>query len=264
MTQPLLVVNVGSVNTVFGLFTNGVLSHTWRIETRPMRSADEYLIWLERVLKREGLDAELIQHTIVSCAHAEMLRSLQHAIVRFFGHEPLVMKAGLKTGVQIQTSRHDDFNADRVANMVAACERDFTPCLIVDLGAVTRIDVLGENKKHLGSVVTLGVQKSLDTLTSFSHAYPDAAIDKPAHVVGRYAADAVQSGAYYGTLSMLEGLTDKILCEIKAHEKLSAEPKIIATGGYAKALGAHTDLFDEVIPSLTLEGLYAIARRNIK
>ncbi len=263
MTEPVLVINVGSVNTVFGLFTEGELSHTWRIETRPMRSADEYLIWLERVLKRENLDASYVQHTIVSCSHAEMLRSLQHAILRFFGHKALVMRAGLKTGIQIQTGRHDDFNADRIANMVAASSMGITPCLIIDLGSVTRIDILSAHKKHLGSVVTLGVQKSLDTLTGMGHAYPDAAIEKPERIIGKYASDAVQSGAYYGTLCMLEGLTEKILCEMKTLESKGRVPQIVVTGGYAKALSGHTKLFDHVVPSLTLKGLYLIATKNL-
>lgn len=246
MSGLILTIHVGEVNTLIGIFDGALQKRVMRFETRQSCSADEYALWLLHLFKIAAIAAEDIACCIVSCMYSPIKPELQQAVKSMLGKEPMFMRPGLKTGIQIQAIRQEDFSAERVANMVAAAGRGFGACLIVDLGAITRIDVLTSTRQHLGSVVTLGVQKSLDSLARITPGYPSASIEKPRAVIGKFAADAVQSGAYYGTISMLEGLTEKILYEMKNLEKVDEKVHVIATGGYAEALSTQTEIFDSV------------------
>jgi type III pantothenate kinase len=74
-------------------------------------------------------------------------------------------------------------------------------------------------------------------------------------VLGRNTVHAMQSGLVLGHIAMVEGLIARVVAEFGRHE-------VVATGGLAPTLAAHTDVFDVVDPLLTLEGLRLIAERN--
>jgi type III pantothenate kinase len=46
-------------------------------------------------------------------------------------------------------------------------------------------------------------------------------------------------------------------------EELKTRPKVVATGGLAKVICAHTKFVDEVDDDLTMEGLRILYKRNM-
>ena len=62
----------------------------------------------------------------------------------------------------------------------------------------------------------------------------------------------MQSGFYWGYISLINGIIDKIMKEIKIN------PKIILTGGLAKTFKSEIKYKCFYEPNLTLEGLYLI------
>jgi type III pantothenate kinase len=66
----------------------------------------------------------------------------------------------------------------------------------------------------------------------------------------------VSVGVFYGAV----GKVDSIVRRIAAEE--SIKPKVIATGGLAAAIAAHSETIQEVDPDLTLYGLRIIFEKH--
>ena len=68
-------------------------------------------------------------------------------------------------------------------------------------------------------------------------------------MIGRTTQDQMLIGIYWGYVAMLEGLVERMKRE------LGHPAKVIATGGLADLFDKQTDVFDEIEPDLTIQGL---------
>jgi type III pantothenate kinase len=81
-------------------------------------------------------------------------------------------------------------------------------------------------------------------------------IRRPEKVVGKTTTQSIQSGLYFGYLSLVDGLIDRI------SKELEVRPRVIATGGLAELFGSGSERIEAVDPLLTLTGLLLIHDRN--
>ncbi len=106
--------------------------------------------------------------------------------------------------------------------------------------------------KAKGKLDATSKQKELKTAK-----LPTVEIVAPETVIGRTTIENIQSGLYYGTLSMIEGLIEKI-----SHEAFKDQrPLVIGTGGFAR-LFEKSKAFDVVLPNLILVGLFEALKMN--
>ncbi|HXV01227.1 MAG TPA: type III pantothenate kinase, partial [Caulobacteraceae bacterium] len=85
---------------------------------------------------------------------------------------------------------------------------------------------------------------------------PRVAIQKPASVIGRDTVAAMQSGIFWGYVSLIEGLVGRLKTEYP--HPLT----VIGTGGVASLFHGATKAIDHFDPDLTIHGLLEIVRRN--
>ena len=64
----LLAIDAGNTNTVFAVFEGSDCRGVWRSATEARRTSDEYAIWLEQVMKRDGLNPKDIDQAIIARA----------------------------------------------------------------------------------------------------------------------------------------------------------------------------------------------------
>ena len=69
-------------------------------------------------------------------------------------------------------------------------------------------------------------------------------------------AHSMQSGLFYGYVSLVDGMVRRI------REELGAEATVLATGGLAGVLAAASETIDEVCEDLTLDGLKLLFERG--
>ena len=101
----ILCVDVGNTHVTLGLFREEVLSLSWRVATAPERTSDEYGLLLLGLLGQAGIDPTGIEGVALASVVPPLTVHWVEACVRFLKRTPLVVDAGVKTGVKI---RYDD------------------------------------------------------------------------------------------------------------------------------------------------------------
>jgi type III pantothenate kinase len=162
--------------------------------------------------------------------------------------EPLVVDAGVKTGVRVRYEDPRTVGADRIVDAVAVLHLYGTPACVVDFGTATTFDAIAENGDYLGGAIAPGISIAADALFQRTAKLPS--------VIGRNTVHSMQSGLLYGYVGLVEGMVARF------RQELGENMKVIATGGLADILAHETDVIQIVAPWLTLDGLQIIWEMN--
>ena len=146
--------------------------------------------------------------------------------------------------------------ADRLANAIGGFVKHGGNLIILDFGTATNFDIVDESGNFFGSILAPGVNLSMEALYMAASALPRISIRKPDKVVGKATIPAMESGVFWGYVSMIEGLVARVKAE------LGRDMKVIATGGLAPLFADVMTIFTAVEPDLTIRGLIEIHRRN--
>ncbi|MDQ2982488.1 MAG: type III pantothenate kinase [Actinomycetota bacterium] len=251
MAEPLLAIDVGNTQTVFGLFRDDRLAEHWRIATEAHRTGDEI-----GILLRELLDLEAIEGMCLSSTVPALVRAYQE-VADHAGVEMLVVGPGTRTGIAMRHDAPREIGPDRIVNAVAAKERYGAPCIVVDFGTSTNFDVVSPEGEYVGGVLAPGIEVSMDAL--FERAARLLKVDfvAPPSPIGKSTETALQSGLVYGFAGQVDGIVERIRGE------LGEDAQVVATGGLAELIAPHAKTIGPVDPFLTLEGLRLVwTRRN--
>ena len=133
------------------------------------------------------------------------------------------------------------------------------PLILIDFGTATTFDVINSDGNYVGGIIAPGANLSMEALHMAAAKLPLVAVRQPAHVVGGGTVEAMQSGIFYGYLSLIEGLVARI-----REERGEPDLRAIATGGLAPLFHSATDVIYAIDRDLTLRGLFELYRRNAK
>ena len=107
-----------------------------------------------------------------------------------------------------------------------------------------------------GGVIAPGINLTGEALYMTGAVLPRENMEEPEKVIGGATVAAMQSGIFWGYVSMIEGMVPRIVAEY------GKPMKVVATGGLASLFNDVTDVIEAVEPDLTLLGLVEINRRN--
>ena len=251
----LVVVDVGNTNTVFGIYRGDDLVADFRLSTDTERTADEYGAMLLPLFGRAGIDPASASAVIVSSVVPPLNPTLARLSETFFGHRPLFVEPGVRTGMQIRYDNPAEVGADRIVNAVAAYEKFKTDLIVVDFGTATTFDVISGAGEYLGGAIIPGIEISLDALFGRAAALRRVELVEPRSVIGKTTVESIQSGVIYGYSAMIDGMCDRI-------EEVIGEATVIATGGLGGIVIPHCRR--EVIyeKNLLLNGLWELYQKN--
>ena len=252
----LLAVDIGNTNIAFGVFDNEEFLTTWRMATDIHKMPDEYAALLFNLLHHQGLDAADINEAALCSVVPPLTTTFVGLSQRYFHTTPLVVGAGVKTGVRIQMDNPREVGADRIADAVAAHHLYGGPVIIIDLGTATVFGIVSKEGDYVGGIIATGIATAAEALFTRTAQLPRVELAHPRRVIGTNTVTAIQSGIVYGYASLVEGMLARI------ERELGEKAKVVATGGYAELIARETAVIDEVNPDLTLIGLRLIYLMN--
>ena len=252
----LLAVDIGNTNIAFGVFDGGQLRATWRMAADVNQTADEYAALLLNLLHHQGLEASDIKEVALCCVVPPLLTTFEELCQRYFRLSPLVVGAGVKTGVRIRMDNPREVGADRIVNAAAAHHLYRGPVIIVDLGTATTFDTVSKEGDYLGGAIAPGINTAAEALFTQAAMLPRVELIHPKQAIGTNTIAAMQSGIVFGYVGLVEGVVARI------QQELGEKAKVVATGGYAELIAKETAVIDEVNPDLTLVGLRLIYLMN--
>lgn len=253
----LLAIDIGNTNVTLGIFEDRRLKATWRLASDPFKMPDEYAMVLLNLLEREKLAPEQIDDAVMCSSVPPLVVTFDELCQRYFGMRPLLVGAGVKTGIRVLYDNPREVGGDRVTDAVAALQLHGAPAIIVDCGTATVFDAVTAQGDYLGGAIAPGILLALDALVSHTAMLRRIELVAPKHAIGRNTVNSMQSGLIFGYL----GLIDALIRRFK--EELGSDAKVVGTGGLVSIIAREAPgMFDVVDPDLTLQGLRIIHDLN--
>ncbi len=254
----LLAVDCGNTNTVFSLWDGTAFLGMWRTASDWRRTADQYFVWLDTLIKQQGIDAK-ITDMIISSTVPRVVFNLRVLADRYFDTRPFVVgKSDCALPIDVRVDDGTIVGPDRLVNTVAGYDKHGGNLIVVDFGTATTFDVVDMDGAYVGGVIAPGVNLSLEALHQAAAALPHIDISKPENVVGTNTVDCMQSGVFWGYVGLVREVCDRIKAE------RGVPMKVISTGGLAPLFQQSADLFDAFEEELTMHGLQIIHDYNKK
>lgn len=255
----LLVIDVGNTNITLGVFRGKELLRTFRMTTKLPRTSDEYGITLKELIECQGIDSSGVDAVIIASVVPDIMHSLGSAIIKYFHVKPIVVSAGIKTGIRINMENPRQIGSDRIVDAVAAYTIHGGPVIVIDYGTATTYDLVGPDGTFEVAIIAPGIRTSAQAMWGQAAMLPAIEIKKPDSILAKETVSGMQAGLVYGQIGQTEYIVNKIR---KESGYLNA--KVIASGGLGKMVATETNIIDVYDSQLTLKGLQIIYEKNKK
>ena len=241
----ILTIDVGNTNITCGVFQGDEIAASFRITTKMPRTSDEYGMMLLNLLEQNDIHPTEIKDAIICSVVTNVMHSLRGGLVKYFHITPIVVEAGIKTGIRIVTPNPQQIGADRIVDAVGAYEIYGGPVLVIDFGTATTYDYVDESGAFQGGITAPGIRISAKALWEDAAKLPEIEIKKPASILGK---DTI-------------GQTEYIINRVKAEVGLE-NIKTVVTGGLGRIIANETDAVDIYDPNLTLKGINLVYKKQ--
>ena len=232
----ILTIDVGNTNITCGVFEKEEIVASFRITTKIPRTSDEYGMLISNLLEKNSLSPKDVEDAIICSVVPNVMHSLEGALIKYFNIKPIIVEAGVKTGIRIVTPNPQQIGADRIVDAVAGYELYGGPVIVIDFGTATTYDYVDENGAFLGGVTAPGIRISAKALWEDAAKLPEIEIKKPENVLGKDTISSMQSGLVYGQIGQ--------------------------TGGLGRIIANETSYVDVYDPNLTLKGIFLVYKKN--
>lgn len=253
----ILAIDAGNTHIVLGCLEGEGTVFTARIATDRKKTADEYALIFRSLCDLHQVDRKGIEGAIVASVVSELTEAIRRAVEIVTHRAPIVVGAGIKTGVNIKIDDPGQLGADLVVGAVAATAKYEKPLAIFDLGTADTMSVIDADGRFLGGAIMAGPRLGVDALATGTSQLPKIDLDLPPRVIGSNTLHAMQSGAIYGHAALVDGLIDRVEAELG--KPLAS---VIATGGLAGVVIPQCRRSITVDDSLMLDGLRIIYEKN--
>lgn len=248
--------DIGNTNTLLGVYNDNEASPfaTFRYVTNKQDDGDSLYRQTEKFINEHAEDINGVGISSVVPELNKHYAALCNA--RFKANHVFVSHAN-KLSISIKYSDPAKLGADRIANAEAVYRERQTDSIIIDIGTAATICVLLENGVFEGGLIAPGIGTTIKALSENASNLPEIVFERPDKLVATDTVNALKSGFFYGWLSMLEGIINRI--EGEYCKRFS----VILTGGLAgKVQGDFTRpaVHD---PLLTMRGIKYICDANL-
>jgi type III pantothenate kinase len=254
----LLTIDVGNTNITLGLYDGDILGPRWRMNTDHHRMPDEYGIMMINFFQHAGVNPKDVHGIAMASVVPPLTGTFVQACEKYVGRAPLVVDAGVKTGVRVKYDDPKQVGADRVVDAAAVHKLYGGPACSVDFGTATTFDAINEDGDYLGGAIAPGIGIAADALFQHTAKLPKVDLQRPPAAIGRNPVHSIQSGLLFGYVGLVEGMV------VRFRAELGPKMKVIGTGGLAEIIAKETEVIEILAPWLTLDGLKIVWELNQK
>lgn len=252
----LLVIDIGNTNITLGLYTGETLGPRWRLATVHERMPDEYGLQFTGLLSHCSVAPDVLTGVCLASVVPPVTGRVIEACQKYLHQEPLVVDAGVKTGVRIRYEDPRAVGADRIVDCAAVQKLYGGPACVVDFGTATTFDAISAEGDYLGGAIAPGIGIASEALFIRAAKLPRVDLQRPPAAIGRNTVHAMQSGLLFGYVGLVEGMVARFRSE------LGPKMKVIGTGGLTEIIGRETRVIEIIAPWLTLDGLRLVWEMN--
>jgi len=242
-------VDIGNTNIMLCSFCNNKIIRSKKVPILNLKKNNIHNI-LKSFIKKKNNGKVIISSVVPTLdqTFSEFLKSLN---CDYYFVKDLSRYIGLKTNIK----KKKEIGDDRIINMFFAKQKYDHSIIVIDFGTATTFDVLNHDGIYDGGVITPGIELSLFALKANTAKLPLVKFKKTNKVIGMDTKEAIQSGFFWGYVSMIEGLINLIQAE--KNKKM----QVILTGGnsnFFKKIIKNVLLVDEYFTS---KGLNCLIRK---
>lgn len=252
----MIIIDLGNTNIVIGFFYNEKLKKIIRFNTKKFKYNLVFLK-IKKILDHNKLldkSKKIILGSVVPKKNLEIRK-----LAKKLSYKIIIIK-NKKINVDFSHSLKaiNEFGIDRISNAFAANKFYGKNLIIIDFGTATTFDIV-HNGIYEGGIISPGIEVSNNALAQSAAKINSIKIIKTKKIIGKNTLMAIQSGFYWGYLSLINGIIDKIVNEKKFN------PNIILTGGMANIFSNGILINKKkqkviIDQKLTLVGLYHIGK----
>ena len=207
----ILTIDIGNTNAMFCIFKGTKIIKTLNINIGIIRNEDRFIDYLKRFLSKKNIIG-----VVVSSVVPEVDEMIKKVFNKYFSISPhfvsdIIKKLKIKTNIKNKS----EIGTDRIVNVFYAKEIYKPPILIIDFGTATTIDYINKKYTYEGGIISPGIDLSLKSLYKFTAKLPLINFNKTKYIIGNTTDKAIRSGFYWGYISLIQGLIEKIKIEKK-------------------------------------------------
>jgi len=247
-------IDVGNTTTMIGLYGDDSVSpeKTHRYRTNKKGDVTDLINCISMSLRNMG-DYNAIAADVTGVAFSSVvpeINAVYHSMSKkLFNVESFEIRYDSKFSIGINYRDIKKLGIDRIVNTVAAHHEYGDGCVVIDIGTAATFDVLSHNGSFDGGLISPGIGTTIKALAESASNLPEIVFGKPDMLVALDTENAIKSGFYYGWISLIEGIVQKIE---KIYEK---EYRIVLTGGFAEKIASGIERKIILDPLLTMKGI---------
>ena len=209
-----LTIDVGNSSVFFCFFKGSKVINYIKLNKNEINK--KMIIKIIGKFQRDFNSLKIIISSVVPSISELLKIILKDFKFEFFFLSEFKRKINIKTKIKNKNSIGDD----RIVNIFYAREIYKRSVIIVDFGTATTFDFLDNKGIYSGGVITPGIDLSLQSLKDKTAKLPLVVFKKTKNILGTTTQNAIQSGFFWGYISMVEGLISRIKKEQKTNFKI--------------------------------------------
>lgn len=228
-----LMIDIGNSQISAGIFDGLKLVKRFDVESTEPASY-KFGLALVDVLKEENIAKESIKNGFICSVVPGLTRWVQIVTKQLINVNCLIAGDEIQNLIKKDKQISDNLGADLIADIVGAISLYKIPCIITDLGTVTKTLVIDKNGVFLGATFFPGLKTCFESMSEKTAMLPSLNsfnLDRekaPEFKYGKNTVDCMRAGIYWGTISEII-YSNKILSK-----ELGENTTHIITGGYSE------------------------------
>ncbi|MBE97778.1 MAG: pantothenate kinase [Flammeovirgaceae bacterium] len=251
-------VDVGNSNIVIGLLIDNNWEKVYRLSSRKNITYWSFKNKLKKIISLNEFNPSNVDSIVISSVVPSLTDIVRLSCNDMLSENIYIIKSKEVNLIKINIDDINEIGTDLVSNAVEASSMYDENVIVVDFGTALTFTVISKSNEILGVNIVPGLQTAINSLYKNTAKLPSIEIKLPDKVIGKNTINSIQSGIMFGYVGLIKEMLEKIKSE------LIGNTKVIATGGLSKFAQPLKGYFNDILPTLTLDGMIKILDKNNK